>query len=113
MTLMPVSNISTAVDWSSYRGGGRWIDQRSFALIGPRSSIGSPMTFMIRPSVSLPTGTVMAAPVSVAFMPRTMPSVGFIEMQRTRFSPRCCATSVTTLIGCPSPCPSSSTMTAL
>ena len=31
---------------------------------GPASSTGSPMTFMMRPSVPLPTGTMMGAPVS-------------------------------------------------
>ena len=31
---------------------------------GPASSTGSPMTFMMRPSVSSPTGTVIGAPVS-------------------------------------------------
>ena len=41
----------------------------------------------MRPSVSRPTGTVIGAPVSMAFMPRTMPSVGFMAMQRTWFSP--------------------------
>src|SRR5262249_42906906 len=40
------------------------------------------------------TGTEIGAPRSIAFMPRTRPSAGFIEMHRTRFSPRCCATSV-------------------
>lgn len=33
--------------------------------IGPLSSTGSPITFMIRPRVSWPTGTMMGAPVSV------------------------------------------------
>lgn len=32
--------------------------------IGPVSSTGSPMTFMMRPSVSRPTGTSIGAPVS-------------------------------------------------
>ena len=107
MTLIPVSNISTSVDWSSYFGGSRWIGQRSFALTGPSPSTGSPTTFKIRPSVSSPTGIVIVPPVSTAFMPRTMPSVGFIEMQRTRFSPRCCATSAITSIGMPVSFPSS------
>ena len=57
------------------------------------------MTFRIRPSVSGPTGTEIGAPRSTAFMPRTRPSAGFIEMQRTRFSPRCWATSVIRSIG--------------
>jgi hypothetical protein len=43
--------------------------------MGPRSSMGSPVTFMIRPRVPRPTGIVMGAPVSVALVPRTRPSV--------------------------------------
>ena len=41
----------------------------------------------------------MAAPVSITFMPRTMPSVGCIATERTRFSPMCCSTSQTMSIG--------------
>ena len=48
---------------------------------------------MTRPSVAAPTGIEIGAPVSTAFMPRCMPSVGFIATVRTRFSPRCCSTS--------------------
>ena len=81
--------------------------------MGPISSIGSPRTFTTRPSVSGPTGTVIGPPVSIAFMPRTMPSVGSMLTQRTRFSPRCCSTSVTTsILAAPSP-PSSLILTAL
>ena len=61
----------------------------------------------MRPSVSRPTGTVIGSPVSMASMPRTMPSVGFMATQRTRFSPRCCATSTTTSIGTPRGSPGS------
>ena len=43
--------------------------------IGPASSTGSPMTFMMRPSVSSPTGMVIVAPVSTTSWPRTRPSV--------------------------------------
>ena len=49
------------------------------ASIGPSSSTGSPITFSTRPSVSVPTGTVIGPPVSIAFMPRTRPSVGFMR----------------------------------
>ncbi len=45
------------------------------------------------PLVMSPTGTVIASPVSVTAVPRTMPSVGCIEMARTRLSPMCWATS--------------------
>ena len=48
---------------------------------------------MTRPSVAVPTGIEIGAPVSIAFIPRCMPSVGFIATVRTRFSPRCCSTS--------------------
>ena len=57
------------------------------------------MTFITRPRVPSPTGIVIGPPVSMAFMPRTMPSVGSIETVRTRPSPRCCCTSAITSIG--------------
>ena len=60
-----------------------------FAFTGPSPSIGSPMTFKIRPSVSRPTGTEIGPPRSVAFMPRTMPSVRFMQTQRATLSPSC------------------------
>ena len=63
--------------------------------MGPASSTGSPMTFMMRPSVPSPTGTVIGAPVSFTFWPRTRPSVTSIATVRTVDSPRCCATSST------------------
>ena len=53
-----------------------------------------------RPSVAGPTGIEIGPPVSIAFMPRCMPSVGFIATVRTRFSPRCCSTSTMTSIVC-------------
>lgn len=37
----------------------------------PRSSMGSPMTFMMRPRHAGPTGMVMGAPVSTTLVPRT------------------------------------------
>ncbi len=43
--------------------------------------------------------TEMGPPRSMAFMPRTMPSVGSMATQRTRPSPRCCCTSRMTLMG--------------
>jgi hypothetical protein len=64
-------------------------------------STGSPSTFMTRPSVAVPTGIEIGAPVSIAVMPRCMPSVAFIATVRTRFSPRCCSTSATTSIARP------------
>ncbi len=63
--------------------------------IGPRSSIGSPMTFMIRPSVLGPTGTRICEPVALTVCPRVKPSVESIAIVRTTFSPRCWATSST------------------
>src|SRR6478609_4638126 len=62
---------------------------------GPASSTGSPMTFMMRPSVSGPTGTEIGAPVLVTTWPRTRPSVESMAIVRTWLSPRCCATSRT------------------
>ena len=106
MTLMPVSNILSSVDCCCSVGAGRWIGQRSFDSTGRSGkSTGSPSTFSTRPRVAGPTGTEMGAPVSVAGMPRCMPSVGFIATARTRFSPRCCCTSTTTSIASRPPSP--------
>ena len=44
-------------------------------LTGPLSSIGSPITLIILPRVSSPTGILMGNPVSVTACPRTKPSV--------------------------------------
>ncbi len=107
---MPVSNISSLVDCSSKVGARRWIGMRFWTLTGPSSSTGSPITLSTRPRVPGPTGTEMGAPVSITFMPRTMPSVGSMLTQRTRFSPRCCCTSATTSTAAPPLCEPSSTM---
>src|SRR3984885_429995 len=69
--------------------------RRLSALIGPASSTGSPMTFMMRPSVPSPTGTSIGWPVSVTSWPRTRPSVASIAIVRTVDSPRGCAPSST------------------
>src|SRR4051812_17801287 len=63
--------------------------------IGPASSTGSPITFMMRPSVPAPTGTMIGLPVSPTSWPRTRPSAVSMAMVRTVDSPRCCATSST------------------
>eukprot|EP00961_Rhodomonas_salina_P273591 3696797-Rhodomonas_salina.2 len=68
--------------------------------MGPRSSMGSPITLIMRPRSSGPAGTMMGAPVSTTGCPRTRPSVASIAMVRTVFSPRCCATSSTRRMGC-------------
>jgi hypothetical protein len=96
---MPVSNACTCVACSVNAGGGRWIGYLLALSIGPFSSTGRPTTFMMRPSVASPTGTVMPSPVSMTSMPRTRPSETSIEMVRTVFSPRCCATSRTRFQG--------------
>ena len=44
------------------------------------------------------SGTSMAAPVSSTSMPRTKPSVVSMATQRTVFSPKCCATSSTSVL---------------
>ena len=48
-----------------------------------------------RPVVTLPTGTEIGAPVSVAGIPRLMPSVEDMATQRAVELPSCCATSST------------------
>ena len=64
--------------------------------------MGSPMTFIIRPNVAFPTGTIMGDPVSPTLCPRTNPSVLSIAMVLTLLSPKCCATSSTSRLVCPS-----------
>jgi hypothetical protein len=95
MTLMPVTSTALSVDWSTNFGASAWIGAVSVWPIGPRSSIGSPMTFMMRPSVLGPTGTRICEPVSITSWPRVRPSVVSIAIVRTVLSPRCCATSST------------------
>ena len=92
---MPVTSTSVALDWSAKDGASRWIWAVWSLEIGPASSIGSPMTFMMRPRVAGPTGTVMGSPVSTTSCPRVRPSVVSMAMVRTAFSPRCWATSST------------------
>jgi len=48
---------------------------------------------MMRPSVPLPTGTEIGAPVLFTVMPRRRPSEEPSAMQRTTPSPSCCSTS--------------------
>jgi hypothetical protein len=60
---------------------------------GPFSSTGSPITFSILPSTSLPTGIWIGSAVLTTSMPRTSPSVVSMAIVRTVFSPTCCATS--------------------
>ena len=61
-----------------------WIGAVVEVATGPRSSTGSPSTLKMRPRVASPTGTEIGAPVSVAAMPRTRPSVLLIATARTR-----------------------------
>ncbi len=95
---MPVSKISAVGDRSSNAGALRWISHRCSACTGSPSSIGSPSTLKIRPSVSSPTGTLIGAPVSTTSSPRARPSVASIAIARTWLSPRCCCTSATSLV---------------
>src|SRR6202035_268647 len=64
-------------------------------LIGPASSTGSPITFMMRPGVPPPTGTNIGFAGSPTSWPRTRPSAVSMAMVRTVDSPRCWATSST------------------
>ena len=55
---------------------------------GPRSSIGSPMTLIMRPRVPGPTGTLIGEPTSTTFWPRTNRSVESMAIVRTVFWPK-------------------------
>ena len=54
---------------------------------------GMPAGLALNATTGALTGTVTGAPVSLAAMPRTRPSVGFMAMARTRLSPICWATT--------------------
>ena len=64
--------------------------------MGPLSSIVSPITLIILPNVSGPTGIVIGPPVSLHTCPLTRPSVPSIAMVRTVFSPNKDQTKFTT-----------------
>src|SRR3989338_1474287 len=65
----------------------------SLDFTSPRVSMGSPNRLNILPRVALPTGTLMGAPVSSAFIPLISPSVEASAMHLTVSLPTCCATS--------------------
>lgn len=81
-------------------GGSAWIGANVVALTGPRSSMGSPVTLMIRPRVPWPTGILMGAPVSSASAPRTRPSVPVYIVSRTSgCAPSACGNWILTVHG--------------
>src|SRR6476646_8682243 len=104
MTLMPVSNIwAFGSSWSNV-GGSRWMSHRSSMPVSSLSAMSSglPSTLNTWPSTPSPTGIEMPRPVLRTSVPRLSPSVGFMQMTRTRLSPICCATSATIVIVSPS-----------
>ncbi|CAB4935092.1 unannotated protein [freshwater metagenome] len=113
MTLMPVSNIWVLDSSWSNAGALRWMPQRSAgSKVSPSLRLStSPVVLNTLPSVASPTGTVIEAPVSTTWPPRTRPSVGFMEMARTMPSPMCWATS--RMIDLVSPLSSKSHVSAL
>ena len=62
-------------------------------LISPRLSIGSPITFMIRPRVASPTGTLITSFVASTSCPLLNPVVDLSASARTQLSPKCEHTS--------------------
>ncbi len=64
-------------------------------MTSPLPSIARPRTSNTRPSVTSPTGTEIAAPVSRTAVPRARPSVVVMATARTQLLPRCCCTSHT------------------
>src|SRR6187551_832908 len=93
MTLMPVSRISVLPSSWSKAGALRWMPHCSPSRPRPGTSRQSPRALNTWPLTTSPTGTEIALPVSRTGAPRTRPSVGCIEIVRTRLSPRCWATS--------------------
>ena len=86
---MPVSRISVAGTTSVNFGARWWMGQRFSDSMAPARSIGCPVTSIMRPSSASLTGMEIGAPVSTAAMPRDMPSVECMEMQRTSPLPSC------------------------
>src|SRR5689334_18980359 len=93
ITLIPVSSSSVDGDSSSNAGAFWWIERIVSLAIGPASSIGRPSTSMMRPSVGLPTGTLIGFAVFFTTTPRRRPSDEPRQMVRTTPSPSCCWTS--------------------
>ena len=107
MTFIPVSKILASVLCSENDGALRWISQYSvFSSILFPPSIGSPRTLNIRPSVAVPTGTLIFEPVAVTVLSQERPSHSANIIQRTVLFPICCASSITRLL------PSTSTVRA-
>ena len=93
---------SSAPDPYSWKeGASLWMGMVFLAFTGPLSSIGSPITLIILPRVSGPTGTIMGLPVSATSYPLTRPSVESKAIVRTLFPPKCWATSRTKRCGVP------------
>lgn len=57
--------------------------------MGPLSSMGSPITFIILPKVSGPTGIIIGLPVSTTVYPLIKPSVESMAIDLTLLSPKC------------------------
>ena len=91
--MIPVSSSSCCVDCSTNSGAGLWIGSKLTFFGAGLLSMGSPKTLKIRPNVFSPTGTLIGAPVAIASIPLTNPSVEPMAIHLTVSSPRCCATS--------------------
>jgi hypothetical protein len=61
----------------------------NLVTMGPLSSMGYPITFIILPKVSGPTGTIIGFPVSTTPYPLTKPSVESMAIVLTLLSPKC------------------------
>jgi hypothetical protein len=101
LVYLPVIKSSAPEPCSSNDGASLWIGKYLVVLIGPLSSIGSPMTFIILPRVAGPTGTIIGFPVSLTSWPLMRPSVESKAMVLTLFPPKCWATSSTSLFSTP------------
>ncbi len=95
ITFIPVSKTSDFDDCSVKSGALRWIGYFLVTFGSGFSSIASPITLNMRPSVISPTGTEMGAPVSFTSMPLSRPSVDPMATARTVPEPKCCCTSRT------------------
>ena len=95
---MPVTRISASVDWSMNSGAARWIGERS--LVVDRTALVDRLADDVEDAAQgfrADRHHDRLAGVD-HLAPRTSPSVVSMAMVRTMFSPRCCATSSTSVL---------------